>query len=498
MKKDFSFTVKKEINSSLISSATIKKLSFSQTEVPLKIGNSFTLEPNLTNIERSSLIYTSTDSNIASVSSDGVITAVRRGECNIEVTVKNSLPKATVKVVVTEDLKLVTNIRTARDSLSVIKEKETTFSVLEVSPSDAINKGYNISIEDPELAKVETYFQANAKNTYLITGLKEGQTNIIISSNDKNYTKKLPLTVEANSLRGGGFMVRGTTPADGWFDANKRFDAFYGDHESDEGLKHNQLRGDKQLCWGATVSNLVDWYQNGLVVNNIFTKEDFVKKGIPYGPKYKDDGQPIEQRDNNETVQGNVFEYMREKSLNQGHEINRGLDWFFTGSDFIPGQAETGKGLYSEFFGSKKVSKAYDMTSRGSREEYIAYLKQVLSEAVDKGYGIGLALSIKGGGHAITCYGYELSDLESPNEFNSDFEVTDKALASQNGDYLIGRLYLVDSDDAEDPTAKFALIRAPIVYRDDGIFLTYKTNNNRAQLKAVHILELEWGKDPRL
>ena len=127
-----------------------------------------------------------------------------------------------------------------------------------VSPSDAINKGYNISIEDPELAKVETYFQANAKNTYLITGLKEGQTNIIISSNDKNYTKKLPLTIETNSIRGGGFMVRGTTPADGWFDANKRFDAFYGDHESDEGLKHNQLRGDKQLCWGATVSNLVD------------------------------------------------------------------------------------------------------------------------------------------------------------------------------------------------------------------------------------------------
>lgn len=172
--------------------------------------------------------------------------------------------------------------------------------------------------------------------------------------------------------------------ATGWYDANKSWN------------------GDGLLCWAATSSNLVTWWQE--------------QNGVA-----------------NPSLDDTWNEY-RSTFKNTGGFIAPGVKWWLDGTGTGSGDSELhlragvvdpGGGHYKDqlYGGEVQRSDAFSLASIGYGD--MVAFSRTLTDYIDRGYGVGVdMLSTTGLGHALTLWGVEC-----------------------NEDGLITTLYLTDSDD---------------------------------------------------
>lgn len=185
-----STSVKKTI---YVTDFTLEKDSFD-----LEVGGTAEINATLApkNASKKGFNYASKDAKVATVSSDGVITAIGEGTCKIEVETKGTKEDgSTVKKEVTVNVKAPALVSlTVANSRVLIKEGATAQISYEVKPSNAVDKSVTYKSEDEAVATVSA--------TGLITGVAAGETDIVLTTNKadkdgKKLTAKVHVTVES-------------------------------------------------------------------------------------------------------------------------------------------------------------------------------------------------------------------------------------------------------------------------------------------------------------
>ena len=128
------------------------------------------------------LTYTSNNTKIATVSSNGKITGISSGTATITAKSKNGI-SANITITVYSP---VTDILISNDNIVMQKEKTLKISAI-ILPEDASNKNINYKSENEIIAKVD--------NEGNLTGISEGNTNIIVSAEEGKITKSIKVTV---------------------------------------------------------------------------------------------------------------------------------------------------------------------------------------------------------------------------------------------------------------------------------------------------------------
>jgi len=165
------------------------KIAVGQTAVGLEEGGTSQINVIFTpaNTTDKGLTYVSDNTGIATVSSTGLIKAVRKGTATITVKTKDGSNKsATVKVTV--DPILATSM-TASMSKTELVAGETVQISASVAPSNASVKTFKYTSSDP--------YAATVSNTGLITALAQGFTTITVETVDgSNIKKTFDLTID--------------------------------------------------------------------------------------------------------------------------------------------------------------------------------------------------------------------------------------------------------------------------------------------------------------
>ncbi|MCQ2607601.1 MAG: Ig-like domain-containing protein [Bacteroidales bacterium] len=134
----------------------VQNISLNISKVTLTTGDnqqvSVSYEPE--NATNKSLVWTSTDETIATVSEDGVITAVGEGTTTIVVKTLSGISKI-ITVTVQSDVIAVENVSVAPTSL-VMNAGDTKTVVATVSPADATNKTISWTSSDENVVTVSS------------------------------------------------------------------------------------------------------------------------------------------------------------------------------------------------------------------------------------------------------------------------------------------------------------------------------------------------------
>lgn len=164
----------------------VKKVALNSSNVTLQEGSSTTLKATLTpkNTTQKTLLWTTSNKNVANVSANGVVTAVKKGTATITVQVKGTSVKSNCKVtvnakpVVKVDVK-VTNLTFAEQEKNL--EAGTTYQTkLNVAPSNATNKSVVYTSSNASVASVD----ANGKVTAKVPG------DVVITATAKDGSGK--------------------------------------------------------------------------------------------------------------------------------------------------------------------------------------------------------------------------------------------------------------------------------------------------------------------
>ena len=128
------------------------------------------------------LTYSSNNTNVAIVSSSGKITGIGSGKATITAKTSNGI-SSSIDITIYSP---VTDILLSTDN--VVIQVDGSFIIdAEVLPEDADNKKLNYKSEDDRIAKVAE----DGK----VTGISEGNTNIVVSSDEGNISKTIKVTV---------------------------------------------------------------------------------------------------------------------------------------------------------------------------------------------------------------------------------------------------------------------------------------------------------------
>lgn len=127
--------------------------------------------------------FTTSNPDVATVTSTGVVTAVARGTANITATTENGI-KAVCKLTVVQP---VTGIEISDPAAEVYTGEKFTLTA-KILPGNANNQNVIWSSSDSRIASVSS--------TGTVTGVKAGTADIIVTSADGSYTAKCSVTVK--------------------------------------------------------------------------------------------------------------------------------------------------------------------------------------------------------------------------------------------------------------------------------------------------------------
>ena len=175
----------------------VKNIKLSTNKLTMKVGSVnqliATIEPsNATNRE---LVWSSSDSSIATVNNKGVIKGIREGVVTITVKTKNGtvIAKSTITI---ENVPTPTSTPMVIESLSFnennisVKKGDSLNLVVTVKPSELSSSKLTWKSSDSSIVSVD--------ENGVIKGLKEGTTTITVtSSNGKSATCKVTVTAES-------------------------------------------------------------------------------------------------------------------------------------------------------------------------------------------------------------------------------------------------------------------------------------------------------------
>lgn len=169
-------------------------IDLNQRNKTLKIGDTFLLNATIkpSNATNKNIMWKSNDENIVKVE-NGVITALSEGNTKIIVTTEDGNYSAECDVTVEKKEQNVEEIKVNGVSLNkdeiTIKVGETDILVATVEPENATNKNIDWSSENEIIAKVENG---------VVTGVSQGETNIVVTTKDGNYIKKCKVIILEN------------------------------------------------------------------------------------------------------------------------------------------------------------------------------------------------------------------------------------------------------------------------------------------------------------
>ena len=163
----------------------VKTLNISKTSLTLRSGRSTTLTTTVTpsSVDKKDLVWSSSNTKVAKVSSSGKITGVGKGTCTITVKAPNGRKKTCrVTVVNIIDVKRVTMNITRKTMF----KGEAVKLIATVAPSNASNKTLKWASNHPEVATV-----TNGR----VVAVGKGRTKITATSNN-GKTASCIITVE--------------------------------------------------------------------------------------------------------------------------------------------------------------------------------------------------------------------------------------------------------------------------------------------------------------
>ncbi|MGN0163756.1 MAG: Ig-like domain-containing protein, partial [Candidatus Ornithomonoglobus sp.] len=183
------------------SSVKLTGITLDRTNAEIKMGETLTLTPTLEgeNVEDIPLTWTSSDKEIASVNTNGVVTGKNMGTAAI--TVSCGSIKASCKVTVLDSTVKVTSVTLDKSDAGIVVN-ETVQLTASVLPEDATNKDITWTSTNTNIASVSS--------SGLVTGVAEGTAQIraVSDSNSACYAvcdvtvakQKIPVTgIEMNA-----------------------------------------------------------------------------------------------------------------------------------------------------------------------------------------------------------------------------------------------------------------------------------------------------------
>lgn len=173
----------------------VEKIELDQSELAMLPTDEIELVATITPDDASdkSIIWKSSDESVAIVDNNGKVSAKSIGSTNITATTKDGEFSVSCRVVVSEDVIKVKELNLSKSSITLgidAYEKIDT----EIIPTNATNKGIIWRSEDSSIATVSS--------TGLITGKKEGTTNIVATTKDGNHEKFVRVVVKKIEIEG--------------------------------------------------------------------------------------------------------------------------------------------------------------------------------------------------------------------------------------------------------------------------------------------------------
>ncbi len=190
----------------------VKGVSISPNSLSMSKGGKASLKAifNPSDATNKKVTWSSSNESIATVSSNGVVTAKSVGTTTITVKTNDGGYKATTKVTVKSDTIPVTGISVTPSNLTMIKGKSSTLTAT-VSPSNATNKSVLWTSSNESIATVDSNGKVTAKGV--------GTTTIVAKTSDGGYKGVVNITVKSDVIPVTGvtispkniFMKKGAT-----------------------------------------------------------------------------------------------------------------------------------------------------------------------------------------------------------------------------------------------------------------------------------------------
>lgn len=154
-----------------------------------------------TSATNKSLTWKSSDTSIATVDANGIVTAVKEGTATITVTTVDGSYTATCTVTISKDNVAVTGVSLNKTSLTLAVNESSTVTAT-VTPSGATNKNVTWSSDNTKVATVSS--------KGVITGKADGTAVITVTTEDGKYTASVTVTVKTVAVTGVS-LNKGTT-----------------------------------------------------------------------------------------------------------------------------------------------------------------------------------------------------------------------------------------------------------------------------------------------
>ena len=190
-------------------SVSVTGVSLDKSSVSLKVGESETLKATVSpsNATNKGLTWTSSMSSVATITSDGVVTAKAAGTATITVKTDDGGKTATCNVTVTYNGDPGGEISVSQVTISPTTANMTVgdtkqFSV-KIDPANATNQEVSWSSSEPSIASVDTKGMVTAK--------AEGKATITVTAKDGGVSSKATVTVSNKVVPVTGVTVSPTS-----------------------------------------------------------------------------------------------------------------------------------------------------------------------------------------------------------------------------------------------------------------------------------------------
>ena len=329
--------------------------------------------------------------------------------------VKSNTVEVTARMKIVEEEKPIT----LSTSATTIKANGVDYAKLTVMQDGSdVTSSATIYVNNGKLNGSK--FSTTAAGTYTVYAMKGTQISESV-------------TITAEAVTGSGtstVFAEGVTISSGWYDVNKKSTT-------------QQADADAMMCWAASSSNIVQWFQDRYVAAG-----NSLPAGCPNGTSstYKYELQIMDvYRDNWE-------------NLARGNWTDGGVIWYFEGQDIYKSMdvayrayPKSGTGGYFNSVWSgiaanmhKWSNGTYAMEinnySWGGSDDPVLEFSRYIVDAFRYGMSsMAVAMSSNfNGGHAVTIWGYEIDNTT---------------------DYIT-KLYITDSDDGSTPILREYTVKA--------------------------------------
>lgn len=185
------------------SAVAVTSISLSQTTATVGQGQAVSLNETIApaNASNKNVTWKSSDENVATVSSQGVVTGVAEGTATITVKTVDGGFEATSTITVSDNTISVSGVSLAQITATVVKGQ--TVSLTEtIAPANASNKNVTWKSSDETIATV---------NNGVVSGVSAGNVTITVKTVDGGFEATSTITVTDNTVSVTGISLSQTT-----------------------------------------------------------------------------------------------------------------------------------------------------------------------------------------------------------------------------------------------------------------------------------------------